>query len=172
MKYVIAIIIAALFLANASSELKDGVVWPLLTVSCNESQSRLELSVAFVDDIAGLHDPAQGRYDFEKIAHWEEIPGSARPDYRTSVDTFRQKCKLAGEEFEVVITGHLFAGSPMQECGTSISADVEIYRRGQEFLGKTLLDDCFEHEMPPIQSIVIDMKTRNFVVHRQKHIAG
>jgi hypothetical protein len=128
--------------------------------------------VTYVDDIDGLHDPANGRFDFQKIVHWEEIVGSTRPDYRTSVDTFRQKCKLRGQEFEVVITGHLFAGSPMQQCGIAISADIEIYRQGRKFLGKTLLDDCFEHEMPPIRSIIIDMKARSFVVHREQFIGG
>jgi hypothetical protein len=172
MKNIVLFIFAVASSMNARSEPKDGVVWPLLTVTCNTSQSQLEIAVTYVDDIEGLHDPAHGRYDFGKIVHWEEIVGSTRPDYKTSVDTFRENCTLKGQEFQVVITGHLFAGSPMQDCGISASADIEIYRQGRRFLRKTLLDDCFEHEMPPIRSMVIDMKKRSFVVHREQYIGG
>ncbi len=126
MKNVILLVAALVSSVNAWAEKQDGVAWPLLTVTCNASQGQLKIAVTYVDDIAGLHDPAHGRYDFERIAHREEIAGSTRPDYKTSVDTFRQKCALEGQEFEVVITGHLFSGSPMQECGLSISADIEI----------------------------------------------
>jgi hypothetical protein len=172
MKNILLTIFALLFSISGWSEPKDGVAWPLLTVTCDTSQNKLDIVVTYVDDIEGMHDPLHGRYDLQEMAHWEEIPDTPGPDYKTSVDTFTQKCMLAGEEFEVVITGHQFAGSPMQECGPAVSADVKILRGGRVFLGQTLLDDCFDHEGLPIQSINVDMKTRTFAVRRQKFIAG
>jgi hypothetical protein len=156
----------------AWSEPRDGTVFPMLTVNCDAKAERLEIVVSYVQDLDGLHDPSHGRYDFEKLVHWEEIPGTARPDYKSSVETFRQICALKGESFEIEIMGKLFAGSPMQECGIAISATVQIYRGGRPFLPRTVLDDCFEHQMPPIQSIVVDLKTRQFQVHREKYIGG
>lgn len=171
MKQVALLVVVALSPVCSWSEPRDSTVFPLLTVTCDEGSARLELAVSYVADIDGLHDPSHGRYDFEKLVHWEEIPGTSRPDYKSSVETFRQECSLNGQRFTIEIAGKIF-GPPMSQCGLATSATIEIWRGERPFFPKTVLDDCFEHDMPPIRFIVIDMKTRSFQVHREKFIGG
>jgi hypothetical protein len=169
----IALALALAFVATIArsgpENVGDGVMEELLTVSCEPGLSRLKIEVQYVDDIEGLHDPQKGKYDISQLAHRKET-GPGPRDYENSVETFEQKCVLSGDEFEVVIEGYQWAGSPMQECGIGNSATVAIYRKGRQFLPKTLLDDCFEHDMPPISSIVIDLKRHAFRVVRDKYL--
>src|SRR5690349_9975708 len=111
MKILILSTLIGLLSVCARSEPKDSTVFPLLTVKCDQAAARLEIEVSYVEDLEGLHAPLDGRYDFEKLVRREEIPGTTRPDYTTSVETFRQQCSLNGQEFIVEITGKAFAGS-------------------------------------------------------------
>jgi hypothetical protein len=165
----LALLLVATIANSGPEKIGDGVMEELLTVSCEPALSRLKIEVSYVDDIEGLHDPQKGKYDISQLAHRKET-GPGPQDYENSVETFEQKCVLSGEEFAIVIEGYQWAGSPMQECGIGNSANVSIYRKGKQFLPKTLLDDCFEHSMPPIRSIVIDLKRHTFRVVRDKYL--